>query len=530
MKSAKTVVIFVALLLFVTGCGVRSASAPAGNSGNAGNSVNVSRAATGPGNNIASGNFPAPGTSLPATASPSVNAQAVNGKALGVLPPLDAVDFVDARTGWVGGNGIILATFDGGQHWTQQYNGNQTVVQLDFVSQTVGYALTKSGLLWTQNGGETWQNVTSPSSLTQSIDFTSPLSGWAVASGLLYETSDGGKSWSLHLLHRTSVNADSVFFPTAQTGFLAGSNQVLRTVDGGRSWQLVFSAPVNRQVVWQATVRAAGQSVWLQLVGDAAMMQQAYVVFHSADGGTTWAGVLANRAFGSDYPTVKVEQDIDSYPGPFTAVNERTAYFFGRCPACYAWGTTSVVSTLDNGKTWSRALVSGEASVQGANSISFSDTLRGWVAWTTGSGKGEILFTSDGGREWVVQAPSDAGPIPTTVSPATVAMVAPGRSLQLSGVQVGTVVWQDGTIDSNGQSRPFYVWAGSGVVNAQSSSFLQVGVENSGKSFGMYACPLNIGELKITSITADGRDVHFTSATGTSGVFQLTNHDWIFAR
>lgn len=318
--------------------------------------------------------------------------------------------------------------------------------------------------------GNRRQGVTTPSAYTKSIDFTSSLTGWAVANGSLYETTDGGTTWRVHA---TSGGVDSVFFTTAETGFAVGSNQVLRTVDGGRSWHLVFSAPVNQQVVWQATVRAAGQSVWLLLVGDdAGMMKAAYVVFHSVDGGVNWTGVLANPAFASDYPTVKVPQDIDSYPGPFTALNERTAYFFGSCPACYAWGTTSVVSTLDSARTWSRALVSGEAYVQGSDSISFPDARHGWAAWTTASGQGEILSTPDGGREWMVQAPGDVGLIPTNVSPATVVMVPPGRSLHLPGVQAGTVVWQDGTIDSNGQSRPFYVWAGSGLVDAQSYSFL----------------------------------------------------------
>jgi len=522
MKSVKNVLSSVVLLLVSSGCGIQFGSVPTAGSGNL--SGPTTR------NDAAMGNQRTPMTSPSSTFFPFVPVQSMDGKPLSLLPPLDAVDFVNPQTGWAGGNGIVLATSDGGKHWKQQYKGNQTVLQLDFLSSNLGYALTKSGLLFTQNGGQHWQNVTTPSAYTKSIDFTSSLTGWAVANGSLYETTDGGTTWRVHA---TSGGVDSVFFTTAETGFAVGSNQVLRTVDGGRSWHLVFSAPVNQQVVWQATVRAVGQSVWLLLVGDdAGMMKAAYVVFHSVDGGVNWTGVLANPAFASDYPTVKVQQDIDSYPGPFTALNERTAYFFGSCPACYAWGTTSVVSTLDSARTWSRALVSGEAYVQGSDSISFPDARHGWAAWTTASGQGEILSTPDGGREWMVQAPGDVGPIPTNVSPATVVMVPPGRSLHLPGVQAGTVVWQDGTIDSNGQSRPFYVWAGSGLVDAQSYSFLQVGVENSNKPqlFGMYVCPQNIGELKITSITDRGRIVHFASSSGTSGFFHLSNHDWVFAR
>jgi photosystem II stability/assembly factor-like uncharacterized protein len=50
------------------------------------------------------------------------------------------VQFVSATRGWVVGRDTILATTDGGRHWTVQDSGPLDLTSVDFVSSEVGWA------------------------------------------------------------------------------------------------------------------------------------------------------------------------------------------------------------------------------------------------------------------------------------------------------------------------------------------------------------------------------------------------------
>lgn len=51
---------------------------------------------------------------------------------------LEAIAFCTPHRGWVEGEGIILATTDGGHTWKRQYSGAEDIQQFSFVTDTIG--------------------------------------------------------------------------------------------------------------------------------------------------------------------------------------------------------------------------------------------------------------------------------------------------------------------------------------------------------------------------------------------------------
>src|SRR5690348_406622 len=69
---------------------------------------------------------------------------------------LTGVQFVSATRGWVVGQDTILATTDGGRHWTVQDSGPRDLTSVDFVSSEAGWAVGTHAVLATADGGAHW--------------------------------------------------------------------------------------------------------------------------------------------------------------------------------------------------------------------------------------------------------------------------------------------------------------------------------------------------------------------------------------
>ena len=97
---------------------------------------------------------------------------------------LSAVTFVDATHGWaVGGNGVILATADGGATWSAQSSGSDAgLSDVAFPDATHGWAVGGNGvILATADGGATWSAQSSGSDAGLSdVAFPDATHGWAV--------------------------------------------------------------------------------------------------------------------------------------------------------------------------------------------------------------------------------------------------------------------------------------------------------------------------------------------------------------
>lgn len=317
-------------------------------------------------------------------------------------PPLDTVDFVSDTVGYVGGQGLILKSVDGGQTWTKLYTSPDNVVSVDAVDAANVWAATKDYLLRSTDG-LSFQRVDPAIKTGQgskgitAIDFVSSDQGFILANGVIWRLTNGAD------VQRATPgeNVDSMSFVDMNTGFAAVANVVYKTGDGGGTWTRIFTAPVagpNRQDAWRTAIRAgSATNAWLLVYGgDEGMSQTAYVVFHTTDG-AGFTPVMDEGYFSIDYPTIHLDnnnQNIGIQLGPFTVYGDQDAFFTG-------WGAVQLLltRTVDNGKSFTSTDIGAHIDTlpdYGSTiGISFADATHGWLVGSQ-NGQGIILHTTDG--------------------------------------------------------------------------------------------------------------------------------------
>jgi photosystem II stability/assembly factor-like uncharacterized protein len=316
-----------------------------------------------------------------------------------------AVDFVDARRGWIAGAdednnvGAVFRTADGGATWTKVAEfASDALKDIDFLDATHGWAVGDTAIYRTSDGGQTWfadpEHVfwsirrevapvevkgTSPGTtmttgeIVTSMFFIDATTGWAVADvpadpkdpsrrrGTVYATTDGGSTWTdTATSAATAMPAlTDVWFVTAREGWVAGGNVeenevdvVLHTVDGGKSW----------------TRQATGVPQMVRAV-------------HFADASRGWA--------------VGLTIDLDSK----------------------VLGSSRIVATADGGASWTQQF----ASPRSFHDVYFADPLHGWAV----GDRSAIYATGDGGKSWAQQS--------RFVTGSATAITAPGRTRAASG-------------------------------------------------------------------------------------------------
>jgi photosystem II stability/assembly factor-like uncharacterized protein len=182
-----------------------------------------------------------------------------------------------------------------------------------------------------------------------------------------------------------SSRTDDIWFFDANRGWAVNSNgHVLQTLDGGDSWQRRFTAPPG---VYLRCVAFASDDVgW---VGTLAAENR---LFHTNDGGTTWA--LVENLPGEAPPAIC----------GLSVVNERVVYGAGTNIPKHPAG---VIKSVDGGATWTARDMGDHATL--LVDIFFRDERHGWVV----GGQGEepdpperdgvraiVLETEDGGETW----------------------------------------------------------------------------------------------------------------------------------
>ncbi len=357
---------------------------------------------------------------LSSTQTPSPSAAAASPTVGGPHIPdmsLSDVDFVDAQTGWVSGVGAVLATRDGGRTWQPQYSGS-SVLQLEFVSRTTGWlvALELEGverwagglkLLGTSDGGATWAPLGEPPEPLVAVDFIDPTLGWGVTTsdanlvpffdGKLAKTADGGRTWTALT---TPMPLQSVCAVSSNEIWAAGRTSVLHSVDGGQTWTTSFTAPLPANRDWSAMVRCAGADVaWVQLVnGGAALSHKPYVIYRTLDRGSHWDVMMAEQYTLSN--VITAPEGPGPYPGPFSVVDDKTAFILGFCGPCGA-GKTYLRATFDGGLTWQPDAVVSDIASGGPAAVDFVDDKHGWVVLSGA----EVVATSNGGKTWSQRFP-----------------------------------------------------------------------------------------------------------------------------
>jgi Photosynthesis system II assembly factor YCF48 len=341
---------------------------------------------------------------------------------------LAGIQFISPARGWAVGQDTVLATTDGGRHWTAQRTGPLNLTSVDFISGSTGWAVGADIVLATSDGGSHWAALPEPGRCLpiRSVHFISPRYGFAVAGGrditdfgpeaprtggAVLATSDGGRSWRVL---PGPADAQTVCFSGPQAGWLGAGGRLYRTTDGGRSWAQVTAGPQASVGGYPAVmiVQCAGGSAWALDVGlGATMSKQPNVGYHAGPAGAV--PVFAEQYF--PHPGVRVAADSPgAYPGPFSAISPSAAAFIGWCPACA--GTATAPTAPWDLATGSGASLTPEGNVAGLTipeAASFVSPRLGWVAGA-GSYLGDgrfrqcILFTDDSGRTWHIQYASPA--------------------------------------------------------------------------------------------------------------------------
>ena len=264
----------------------------------------------------------------------------VNGRVSSGGKDLNTVYFVDAKRGWVGGDGGFLSyTEDGAASWVERPLGIEHAVN--------------------------------------DIYFVGKDTGFILAGGSIYETSDGGHSWrEAHKFMPAEFDGAtpelySLRFNGKKRGWVVGSasrgdvivNSILAiTRDGGVTWQ-VLQAPTQQELIHIDVVDE--KRAWI--VGAAG------AILHTDDAGETWIRQTSDTTAALYH--VDFRNDKKGW-----AVGER--------------GT--ILRTDNGGQTWTKVTSPARSTLL---SVQFVSDDEGWIV---GRG-GAILRSNDGGRSWIEQ-------------------------------------------------------------------------------------------------------------------------------
>jgi len=422
-----------ALSVVVAGCGTGTVSAAGGQGTSAAASAAAAATSTeapstaapaGPTGSAPAGSAPA-GASVPGAAAgaPAHGSSCAGAQAPSYPPGIDGLQFVSPSRGWAVSQNAILATADGGAHWTRQLSGKLNLTSVDFISGQDGWAVGTTSLLATTDGGARWTALAEPCPVLRSVHFISPETGFAVAGGqnvggadpeipvlggVVLATADGGRTW--HTM-ATPANAQTVCFSDPRHGWLGADGLLYRTSDGGTHWTALTSmaGALGSGYPAEMSVECANDgSAWALRVGPgAAMSQSPHVGFHADQSGAT--AIFAEQYFQTPGagPAAK---SPGSDAGPFSAIDSATAAFIDWCSAC-GYGTAPWdIAAAAGAKLATEGNVGAITYPQAA---SFVSAAAGWVAGREtvypASAKGttksqeRIVATTDGGRTWHVQ-------------------------------------------------------------------------------------------------------------------------------
>ena len=163
---------------------------------------------------------------------------------------LNAVSFVDDKTGWAAGHwGAIVKTTDGGETWQLQRSDtgqDRPIFSVLFLSPSEGFAVGLWSLvLSTKDGGATWREVTLPNPPGSSKADLNLYSVFADNKGSLFVTAEGGKLVTSDDHGVRWRYVETGYRGTFWTGLQLADGSLLigglrgtiyRSVDGGGSW------------------------------------------------------------------------------------------------------------------------------------------------------------------------------------------------------------------------------------------------------------------------------------------------------
>ena len=290
-------------------------------------------------------------------------------------PPTAAVAFVDAQHGWYGGAQGLLGTSDGR---TFRVEVRAPIIGISAFDRARAWALTGDGFVLRTSDGRHWSRLGAPHLFR--LQFVGARIGYGMTrDGVLVRSGDAGKTWRQA---RSPGLVQSECFSTRVDGWAARSGSVWRTHDGGATWK---SARLRAGPQELPDLGCREGDAWVVFHEGAAAGTEGYRVFRSLGGGP-WRAVLAS-------PFQRRLPSISNYAGPFSVLGRGAAVFTGTCAPCAGLAASTVVRTLDGGRSFTRTPLGGPV----PTAVDFLDTRRGWLV-----GGRRLWATLDGGRHWQV--------------------------------------------------------------------------------------------------------------------------------
>jgi photosystem II stability/assembly factor-like uncharacterized protein len=301
---------------------------------------------------------------------------------------------------------IALASVAQAQTWTPQSSGTTASLRgVSAVNAKVAWASGTGGThLETKDGGETWRAAVVPGA--ESLDFRGVYAvdagtAYLVSSGegdksRIYKTVDGGSHWILQLTNPDPKGFwDAIAFWNPRHGIVAGDPvdgrfAILTTDDGGEHWMRRRGpAALTNEGAFAASnsclIVRGTEEAWLASGGPGAAR-----VFHSKDGGETWAVAttpIRNDSASAGIFSLAFSDDMHGVAvgGEYTKAGD---------------SSHNVAVTSDGGRTWAEP--SGQHPAGYRSAVAFLAVRGIWIA----TGPSGSDFSSDNGHSW---KPFDTG-------------------------------------------------------------------------------------------------------------------------
>lgn len=161
------------------------------------------------------------------------------------------IEFLNETHGWVVGqsseglgNGIILATTDGGVNWETQWSDeSQWFNQMAIIDPNTIWVAALSTLATTVDGGKTWNYIefANITTLFTTIGFANSSCGWTSTNHQIYFTTDAGTTWNISSTWTYDDTIRRFFFHSPSVIDAIGFDGIYHTDNGGVSWQVVFN-------------------------------------------------------------------------------------------------------------------------------------------------------------------------------------------------------------------------------------------------------------------------------------------------
>lgn len=340
---------------------------------------------------------------------------------------MKVLDFIDANQGWfVGDNGIVMKTADGGATWTgagplfQQGAQQETtnVYDVCFTDANNGWIGGDGAIFRTTNGGTTWSNfgpmiydLSAKLMHYVSVDFADANYGWAVGNYDIYRTTNGGTTWSGAAALPAGINPTKVYavdnvraFANAGYGDSGANAGYLKTEDGVTWTRQYFEGTASENQALGFMAVASGSTLYASTYSGA--------LLKTTNGGSTWTTVTAYPGTYA-WELYPLEGDTS---GQNLAVNDDSAaglYVTSDGGATWGLRGTANPSALVWPQSGTMYSIAGGPCVSSDNGVTFNSLLTNhmtttpfvtvdFTSETTGYALAEqgIAQTDDGGTTW----------------------------------------------------------------------------------------------------------------------------------